>query len=333
MTVVRLKDIVTINQRALPDSTAPDFTFRYVDISCVNPDGKVSLPDTTVTFEAAPSRARRLAAPGDVIVSTVRTYLRAIARVPVAADPVVFSTGFAVLSPTPRVDPGYLFYLCRSEPFVQEVVARSVGVSYPAINASELGDFHVDLPELPRQRAIAAELDAETAVLDETRDQLLELAQLIAQRRQATVTDTLERLQPTATMRPLKYLAWATVGIVVTPSAYYVPSGGVPALRSANVRPGRVVDDELIQISLEGHGCTRSPRCGKETSSWSGPAQGPAPLLLSPLGMTEPTASTWSLFGLVARSCRTTCSSSSTRTSHVNTSPGTQSDRGRPTST
>ncbi len=84
MTVVRLKDIVTINQRALPDSTAPDFTFRYVDISCVNPDGKVSLPDTTVTFEAAPSRARRLAAPGDVIVSTVRTYLRAIARVPVA---------------------------------------------------------------------------------------------------------------------------------------------------------------------------------------------------------------------------------------------------------
>jgi type I restriction enzyme S subunit len=254
MTAVRLKDIVAINQRALPDSSASDFAFRYIDISCVNPDGKISLPDNKVTFDAAPSRARRLAAPGDVIVSTVRTYLRAIARVPTVEDPVVFSTGFAVLTPTARVDSGYLFYLCRSEPFVQEVVARSVGVSYPAINASELGDFHVDLPQLPQQRAIAAALDAETAMLDEMRDQLLGLARLIGERRQATVTEALERLHPTATMRPLKYVARVTVGIVVTPSAHYVQSGGVPALRSANVRPGRVVDDEVIQISTEGHG-------------------------------------------------------------------------------
>jgi type I restriction enzyme, S subunit len=52
-----------------------------------------------LTFGSAPSRARRIVRDGDVIVSTVRTYLRAIAPISDPDPGTVVSTGFAVVRP------------------------------------------------------------------------------------------------------------------------------------------------------------------------------------------------------------------------------------------
>jgi type I restriction enzyme S subunit len=49
---------------------------------------------------------------------------------------------------------------------VERVVANSVGVSYPAINASQLVCFPIAYPEIEEQCAIAAFLDRETAGVD-----------------------------------------------------------------------------------------------------------------------------------------------------------------------
>lgn len=162
----RIKDIARINSRSLPEGTDPEMAFRYIDISAVDEFGRVSIPDENTTFANAPSRARRLAPPGAVVVSTVRTYLRAIATVPPTNSTLVFSTGFAVLEATDKVDSRFLGYYCRSQLFVDEVVARSVGVSYPAINASDIGNIPITLPPLEEQRRIADFLDAETARID-----------------------------------------------------------------------------------------------------------------------------------------------------------------------
>ena len=116
-------------------------------------------------FSDAPSRARRLVRRGDTIVSTVRTYLRAVWPVSGSADDLVVSTGFAVLTPT-GVDPRYFSWWVLSDTFIEEVVARSVGVSYPAINASEIGDLLLRVPTLAEQRAIADYLDIQTARID-----------------------------------------------------------------------------------------------------------------------------------------------------------------------
>ena len=48
-----------------------------------------------------------------------------------------------------------------------------------------------------------------------------------------------------------------TVGIVVTPAAWYVDADGIPALRGVNIGPGRIVKDDLVQISREGHALHR----------------------------------------------------------------------------
>jgi len=161
-----LKFVADINAATLPENTDPDWQFDYVDISRVM-QGIITDDPQPTTFAQAPSRARRLAAPGDTIVSTVRTYLRAVAQVVDGEDDQVFSTGFAVIHPrSGSVDPRFLSYYLQSTPFVERVVADSVGVSYPAINPSQIGAYDLRLPGVPVQRAIADFLDRETAQID-----------------------------------------------------------------------------------------------------------------------------------------------------------------------
>ncbi|MFE3855134.1 restriction endonuclease subunit S [Streptomyces griseorubiginosus] len=166
MTSPRIKDVARINRNTLPESTDPNFQFRYIDIGAVDNLGRVTIPDSEMIFGSAPSRARRLAPAGAVVVSTVRTYLRAIAAVPDFATPLVFSTGFAVLEASTLIDSRFLAHYCRSQDFIDEVVARSVGVSYPAINAADIGNLPIALPGTEEQRRIADFLDAETARID-----------------------------------------------------------------------------------------------------------------------------------------------------------------------
>lgn len=81
----------------------------YIDIGSIDSErGVVSAPKSILGSEA-PSRARQAVLPGDVLFSTVRPYLRAIAPVPSLQQPVA-STGFCVLRPAAGVDRRYLLY-------------------------------------------------------------------------------------------------------------------------------------------------------------------------------------------------------------------------------
>ena len=103
-----LKYVATINDEALGEDTAPDFEIRYVDIGNVDSQGNIhQVP--TYRFTDAPSRARRVVRDGDVIISTVRTYLQAIAPIESPSDNLIVSTGFAVIRPRQEMlDTGYL---------------------------------------------------------------------------------------------------------------------------------------------------------------------------------------------------------------------------------
>ena len=164
--MTRLKDLAAINRAALPETTDPDRRFCYIDISSVDQTGRIGELEE-LRFGDAPSRARRLVRQGDSIVSTVRTYLRAIAYIGAQEGDLVVSTGFATLTPRPDIHPSYLKWAVRSSEFIDEVAARSVGVSYPAITANELGAVAVPIRAIEDQRRVADYLDAETARIDE----------------------------------------------------------------------------------------------------------------------------------------------------------------------
>lgn len=195
-----LKFTATINDDTLLENTDPDFEFDYVDIGSVDYVEGISSKET-MTFENAPSRARRIVKLGDTIVSTVRTYLRAIASIREFDKPLIVSTGFAVIRPK-TVHSGFLAYLLKASFFVQSVVARSVGVSYPAINASEVGNIFVPVPSKKEQTAVASFLDRETAKIDNLIDKQEQLIELLREKRQAVISHAVTKgLNPNAKMK------------------------------------------------------------------------------------------------------------------------------------
>ena len=181
--LVPLWKLCTLNDETLCESTSSEFSFEYVDISSVV-DGRILDSLEVMSFGQAPSRARRLARLDDIIVSTVRTYLRAIVRVSKVEPQRVYSTGFAVLRAIQNsVEPRYLQYLLTSDHVINEIIANSVGVSYPAIQSIALHRLRVPCVSYARQIEVADYLDGETRDIDAMLSTLDELTETLRLRR------------------------------------------------------------------------------------------------------------------------------------------------------
>jgi len=199
----RLKYAATINDESLTEATEPDYELQYIDIGNVDAYGTVQ-DVVTYKFEDAPSRARRIARHGDVIISTVRTYLQAIAPIENPPNNLIVSTGFAVVRPMVNLfDARYCKYAVREKRFLWEVESRSTGVSYPAINASDLVDIKISLPTLDTQRLVADYLDRETARIDALVAEKEKMLALLEEKRAALISRAVTRgLDPTVPLKP-----------------------------------------------------------------------------------------------------------------------------------
>jgi type I restriction enzyme S subunit len=100
----------------------PDAEYRYIDIGSIDNAKQVITNPKSFTGRDAPSRARRVVHRGDVLFSTVRTYLKNIAVVPHSLDGVLTSTGIAVLRPSSAIESSYLFNWVRSESLCRKYV-------------------------------------------------------------------------------------------------------------------------------------------------------------------------------------------------------------------
>ena len=160
----RVKYIASCNDDSLSEDTPSNFSFDYVDVGSVK-YGLGIVQKESMLFANAPSRARRVVRKDDVIVSTVRTYLKSVAQIPPFNKPLIVSTGFAVLRAR-NADAIFLSYALQSQSFVDEVEAKSFGISYPAINARDLVCIKVPIPPLAEQKAIAEYLDEKCAAID-----------------------------------------------------------------------------------------------------------------------------------------------------------------------
>lgn len=196
-----IKYLCSINRFSLPETTPADYQFKYIDINSVDSGGN-RLPSEYIFFIDAPSRARRIVRNEDVIISTVRTYLKAISYIEEAGNHLVCSTGFAVITPGSEVFSKFLFYWVCSEWFVNEIVARSVGVSYPAINAIEIGNLPFPVINVEEQQAIADYLDQETAKIDLLVEKKKRLIELLEEQRTAMITNAVTKgLNPDVEMK------------------------------------------------------------------------------------------------------------------------------------
>jgi len=134
----KLNEVAEFN----PKSELPD-EFEYVDLESVV--GTEMISHRTETKDSAPSRAQRLAQPGDVFFQTVRPYQKNNYLFSKLDNNYVFSTGYAQMRP--NIDTAFLMSFLQTDSFVKIVLDNCTGTSYPAINSSDLSNLEISLPK------------------------------------------------------------------------------------------------------------------------------------------------------------------------------------------
>jgi type I restriction enzyme S subunit len=260
-----LKYLCTYNDEVLPETTAKDAEIQYIDIGSVSAVDGISKIETMI-FKDAPSRARRIVRDGDVIVSTVRTYLEAIAPINNPPENLIVSTGFAVIRPNQYLYKSFASYCLRAKGFIKEVVARSVGVSYPAINSSDLVNITIPSIEYAEQVKIANFLDHETAKIDTLIAKQEKLIELLKEKRQAVISHAVTKgLNPDVTMKDsgVEWLGqvpehWKVIKFGMTNrkavlGGNYLSGGdedGIPVIKMGNLGRGRINLSKVERLNV-----------------------------------------------------------------------------------
>ena len=166
---VRLRDVCepisTINPKIEPDRA-----FSYVDISAINRESKSIIEPKRILGKDAPSRARRKIQWNDVLVSTTRPNLNAVALVPKQLDDQVCSTGFCVLRPNRSLNPHYLFSFTKTSSFISSLSMNVNGAMYPAVTDSQVMDVLIPLPPLAEQERIVRILNEKLTAVEKVKE-------------------------------------------------------------------------------------------------------------------------------------------------------------------
>lgn len=171
----RLRDVAIINENKLSNKTNPDFILNYIDIGNVNKYGIIDKEAIEeISFEEAPSRARRITKMQDTIISSVRTNLQAVAFIDFEIKNLISSTGFFVCRPkyNEHLRPKFLYYFLLTVYSRDFFFSNSMGVSYPAINDYRFGSIYIFIPPPDTQDDIVDKLDTLRDTVQESQDNL-----------------------------------------------------------------------------------------------------------------------------------------------------------------
>ena len=147
---LKLRDVVHTN----PKSELPE-NFKYIDLESVVGTRIEKIREESK--ESAPSRAQRLAKKGDVFYQTVRPYQKNNYLFKLDEIDYVFSTGYAQLRPIYKsCDSDFLLILLQNNRFLNKVLDRCTGTSYPAINVNDLIEILIAIPSYEEQQVIGA---------------------------------------------------------------------------------------------------------------------------------------------------------------------------------
>ena len=142
----KLKDVSVIN----PKTEVPDM-FNYIDLESVNSGmlGDIKM----INKMEAPSRAQRKLEKKDILFATVRPYQQNNYYFNLDGT-YVASTGYAQIRA--KENPLYLYYFLHTQHFLNDVMKRCTGTSYPAINSNDLKTINIKVPSKSEQEKIAS---------------------------------------------------------------------------------------------------------------------------------------------------------------------------------
>ncbi|WP_405294749.1 restriction endonuclease subunit S [Algibacter sp. Ld11] len=141
---------------------------KYLDIGAIDNHVNKIISHKEYTWEDAPSRAQQIIKKDDVLFSTVRTYLKNIAKVNKEEyNDEIVSSGFTVLRSKKGVlDSDYLFFRSLSTVFLNSLNKLQRGTSYPAVRDKDVFAQIIPLPPLVEQKAIVKRIEELFSSLD-----------------------------------------------------------------------------------------------------------------------------------------------------------------------
>ena len=251
---VKLGDVCDTSTENRDPRLMPDLPFQYVDIASVDNASKRILDFKTLLGKDAPSRARQVIRTGNVIVSTTRPNLNAVALVPQELENQICSTGFCVLRPSKAIEPSYLFNFVQSSEFVQNLSNLVKGALYPAVTDRQVLAQSIPLPPLPEQKRIVGILSDRLTAIDKAR--IATEAQLKAAK--ALPAAYLRQVFDSPEAQKWKRKKFGDIALTVQngvykSSEYY--GHGYPFIRMYNIQntSWNLNLDTLAQVSLDDH--------------------------------------------------------------------------------
>ncbi len=171
-TLEKLKDLVFINQFTENPSENPDQEFIYIDIDSVGKGtGEINFTNKMLG-KNAPSRARRIAPKGSVLISTVRPYLKGFSFIDMETEGCIFSTGFAILETKDEkkiTNKSLFFAFMYLTELMKQMEAQMGKSSYPSINKSDIENFKIPVPPISEQKKLVSAIEKLESQINEAK--------------------------------------------------------------------------------------------------------------------------------------------------------------------
>ncbi len=189
--------------------------------------------------------------PGDVVFNKLRTWQGGFG---VSEHEGLVSPAYFVCRPLDEIEPRWLGYVLRSNPYLAELtrISKWMPPSQFDIAWPDLSSLKIAVPHKSEQRAIADSLDAEMARIDSLLGLRNRQLDLLAQHVQAALLDRLGdwRLDETSSLRQLGTSVFTgPFGTQLAASEYV--SGGVPIVNPTHIVDGAIVPSEHESVTEE----------------------------------------------------------------------------------
>lgn len=162
----KLSEISILN----PKNESLPKVFNYVDLTSVV--GTKLLEYKIINKDNAPSRAKRHAKKGDIFYQTVRPYQKNNYLFNIDSNNYVFSTGYAQIRA--KDNKYFLFSQMQTNKFVDRVLNRCTGTSFPAISTSDLSDIDISISKNINEQEKIGDLFSKIDQLIENQQELVD---------------------------------------------------------------------------------------------------------------------------------------------------------------
>ncbi len=265
--VKKFSDIAEINPEVI-GSKYPHKEILYVDIGAID-DFQISEFDV-VSKDSRPSRAQRIIQKNDVIVSTVRPYLKGFAKIKDDYPNMICSTGFAVIRAKISEDSELIFQFVKGKYFETNIFRQMDGLAYPAVNSSIVGNSLISYSQENAERNKICSVLSDVDNLIQKNNELVTSFETL---RNGLIQQLLTKGIGHKKFKKVKWVfrkeieipeEWEfqniresskklVVGFVGTCEPFYTENNGIPMLRTTNVSEGKLDLSNLKYVTKEFH--------------------------------------------------------------------------------